>query len=151
MSTFNSVTLVGNCGNDPEIIRPDSKPPYAKLQIATNESWKKENVQCSRTDWHTILFYGKLVEIAEKYLHKGDKVLIRGKLRKNTWQDKDGNNRSSVYVEAKEVSFLTPKSDDAKTQSDYANSGHSADTHQEAEGVAANESDGDIDNDDIAF
>lgn len=77
--------------------------------MATNKSWRKDNTTHTRTDWHTVVFNNKLAEVAEKYLRKGDKFLVRGELRTRKWLDEDGKNRFSVYVQAQELCFLTPK------------------------------------------
>jgi single-strand DNA-binding protein len=151
MSSFNQVVLIGNCGKDPEVFRLGSKPPFAKLQLATNKTWKKEGVKHSRTDWHAVILNRKLAEIAEQYLHSGDKVLIHGELMTRNWQDKEGNKRLSVFVQAKELRFLTLKPEGAKTQSNSAAS-HSAKTvHEETEYVANHGADEDVDYDDVAF
>lgn len=110
MSTdFNQVVLLGRCGSAPNIIRSEGKSSFAKVQIATNKKWKKDNTISTRTDWHTVIFNNKLAEIVEKYLRKGDLLLVKGELRSRKWQDKDGNNRYSVEVQAQELRLLTPK------------------------------------------
>lgn len=106
---FNQVLLVGRCGSAPEVFRVDDKPPFAKVQIATNKQWKKDSTLHKRTNWHTVVFNRKLAEVVENHLGKGDKIFIKGELQTQKWQDKDGNARSSVFVQAQELRFLTPK------------------------------------------
>ena len=109
MSSFNQVTLMGYLGKDPEIFAAVDKPPFAKVQIATNKSWKKEGIPFSRTDWHTVIFRRRLAEIVHEHLHVGDRILVTGELASKIWLDKDGKKRTSVFIEAKEFKFLTPK------------------------------------------
>ena len=107
MSDFNNVILLGRCGGSPEVFQ--GKQPFAKVQIATNKKWRKDNVIHTRTDWHTVVFNRKLAELAEQYLHKGDKVLIKGELQSRKWKTKAGEDRFSVFFQTQELKFLTPK------------------------------------------
>ena len=110
MSFLNQVQLIGNLGNDPEVICTEGKKLLAKIQLATSENWKQGEERASHTEWHHVVFYNGLVELAEKYLKKGDKVFIQGKLRTNKWQDKNGANHYITEIIAKELKFLEKKS-----------------------------------------
>jgi len=114
MSDFNNVTLVGRLGKDPEVFRHGSKPPFATIQLATNKSWKKDGQKYSKTEWHTVIFNRKLAELAEKHLRKGEQVLVSGELASQKWLDKDGNKKTSTYVQAKELRFLTKKAQESE-------------------------------------
>ncbi len=99
---INKVILIGNLGAEPEIRYMPSGDPVANVNIATSESWKDKNTgeTQERTEWHRVVFFGKLAEIAKQYLHKGSKVYIEGQLRTRKWQDKEGQDRytTEVYV-----------------------------------------------------
>ena len=89
----NKVILVGNLGQKPEIRYTQTNTAVATLSIATSESWKdkESGEQREKTEWHRVVFFGKLAEIAEQYLDKGSQLYIEGKLQTRKWQDKDGN------------------------------------------------------------
>jgi single-strand DNA-binding protein len=95
MSTLrNKVQLIGNVGNDPEILHMESGKILAKFSIATNESYKNaKGEKITDTQWHNIVAWGKTAEIVEKYLSKGNEVAIEGKLTNRNYEDKDGNKK----------------------------------------------------------
>ncbi len=98
----NKVILIGNLGNEPDVRYMPSGDPMATISIATSESWKDKNTgePQERTEWHRVVFFGKLAEIVKQYLHKGSKVYVEGQLRTRKWQDKEGHDRytTEVYV-----------------------------------------------------
>jgi single-strand DNA-binding protein len=98
----NKVILIGNLGNEPEVRYTQSGDAVANVSIATSESWKDKNTgeAQERTEWHRVVFFGKLAEIVQQYLHKGSKVYVEGQLRTRKWQDKEGQDRytTEVYV-----------------------------------------------------
>lgn len=100
MAGVNKVILVGNLGSDPEIRRTQSGDAVAQFSIATSESWKDKNTgeKQERTEWHRIVLWRKLAEIAEKYLHKGSKIYLEGKLQTRKWQDQNGQDRYTTEV-----------------------------------------------------
>jgi single-strand DNA-binding protein len=100
MASVNQVTLVGNLGKDPEIRRMNSGDAVANLSVATSESWKDKNSgeKKEKTEWHRVVIFGKVAEIAEKYLKKGSKVFLQGKLQTRKWTDKDGVEKYSTEV-----------------------------------------------------
>jgi single-strand DNA-binding protein len=106
--SVNKVILVGNLGKDPEIRHLENGAAVANFSIATSENYKdrKTGEKVSQTEWHNIVAWRGLAEIAEKYLKKGHKVYIEGKLKTRTWQDQDGNNRYSTEVITDNLTML---------------------------------------------
>ena len=104
----NKVILVGNCGKDPETRYSPSGSGVTKISIATSESWrdKQSGEQQERTEWHNVVFFGRLAEIASEYLRKGSQVYIEGSLRTNKWQDKNGQDRYTTEIVANEMQML---------------------------------------------
>lgn len=103
----NKVQLIGNLGNDPEIINLESGNMLAKFSIATNESYKNANGEkVVDTQWHNIVAFGKVAEIIEKYITKGKEVAVEGKLTTRTWEDKDGMKRYTTEVVCNELLML---------------------------------------------
>tara|TARA_R110002072_G_scaffold22615_1_gene79247 strand:- start:65982 stop:66317 length:336 start_codon:yes stop_codon:yes gene_type:complete len=111
MSTLrNKVQLIGNLGNDPEIINLDSGRKIAKFSVATNESYKnKEGERVTDTQWHNVVCYGKTAEIVETYVTKGKEVAVEGKLTTRSWDDKEGNKRYTTEVVCNELLMLGNK------------------------------------------
>lgn len=98
--SLNRVSLIGNCGADPEI-RSVGDGRVANLRIATSESWKDKNTgeKKERTEWHSVVVWNDgLVGVIEKYVSKGSKVYVEGELQTRKWQDKDGKDRYSTEV-----------------------------------------------------
>ena len=103
----NKVQLIGNLGNDPEIINLESGKMLAKFSIATNESYKNANGEkVTDTQWHNIVAWGKTAQIVEKFVSKGKEVAIEGKLTTRSWQDKDGIKRYITEVVCHELLML---------------------------------------------
>lgn len=100
MSSVNKAILIGNLGRDPEIRTTQSGDPVATLSVATSEHWKDRNTgdRRERTEWHRVVLWNKLAEIAEKYLHKGSKVYLEGQIRTRKWTDQSGQDRYSTEV-----------------------------------------------------
>ena len=99
MSGVNKVILLGNLGKDPEVRYLEGGTAVAKLTIATSESYKnKEGQKVDQTEWHNVVLWRGLAEIAEKYLRKGSTVYIEGKLRTRSWEDKDHNKRYTTEI-----------------------------------------------------
>jgi single-strand DNA-binding protein len=96
----NKVILIGNLGQDPEVRYMPNGSAVTNVTIATSESWKDKQTgqQQDRTEWHRIVFFGKLAEIAGQYLRKGSKVYIEGGLRTRKWQGQDGQDRYTTEV-----------------------------------------------------
>lgn len=103
----NKVTLIGNLGQDPEVRRLESGVAVAKFSIATTEKYKDRNGETqSQTEWHNVVVWRQLAELAEQYLKKGRQVYVEGKLTHRKWQDKDGNNRYTTEVVANNFRML---------------------------------------------
>ena len=110
MSGVNKVILVGNLGKDPEIRYLDNGVAVANFSLATTENYKnKQGERVSQTEWHNIVFWRGLAEVAEKYLKKGDSVYVEGKLRTRRWEDKDGNSRYTTEILADNMTMLGNK------------------------------------------
>jgi single-strand DNA-binding protein len=103
---INKVILVGNLGGDPET-KAIANGQVTNINMATSESWKDKNTgqQQERTEWHKVVFFGKLAEIAGKYLKKGSQVYIEGSLRTRVWE-KDGQKHYSTEIVASEMQIL---------------------------------------------
>ena len=104
----NKVIIVGNCGQDPETRYLPSGGAVTNISLATSESWKDKNTgeQQERTEWHKVVFYNRLGEIAGEYLKKGSKVYVEGSLRTRKWQGQDGSDRYTTEVIANEMQML---------------------------------------------
>ncbi|MCF6308705.1 MAG: single-stranded DNA-binding protein [Flavobacteriaceae bacterium] len=109
-SLRNKVQLIGNLGNDPEIINLDSGKKLAKFSIATNDSYKNaQGEKIQNTEWHNVVAWGKTAEIIENYVTKGNEVAIEGKLTTRSWDDKDGNKRYTTEVVCNELLMIGNK------------------------------------------
>ena len=109
MASVNKVILVGNLGNDPEIRYMPNGDAVCNISIATTDSWKDKQSGEKKeiTEWHRVVFFRKLAEIAGQYLKKGAPVYVEGRLRTRKWQDKDsGQDRYTTEIEANEMQML---------------------------------------------
>ncbi len=104
----NKVILVGNLGNDPEIRYSQGGAAITNISIATSEAWKDKQTgqPQERTEWHRVVFFNRLAEIAGEYLRKGSKVYVEGSLRTRKWQDKEGVDRYSTEIVGNEMQML---------------------------------------------
>lgn len=111
MRGVNKVILVGNLGNDPEVKYSPAGKAIASISIATSESWKDKNTgqQQERTEWHRVVFFNRLAEIAGEYLRKGSQVYIEGSIQTRKWQDNSGQDRYTTEVVAREMQMLSSK------------------------------------------
>ena len=118
---INKVILVGNLGKDPEGKFMPNGNAVTNIAIATSESWKDKQTgqQQERTEWHRVVFFNRLAEIATEYLKKGSKVYLEGSLRTRKWQAQDGQDRYTTEIVASEMQML----DSRGGSSDYASSG----------------------------
>ncbi len=105
---INKVILIGNLGNDPEVRYMPDGGAVANLTVATSEQWKdkQSGEQQERTEWHRVVMFRRLGEIAGEYLKKGSKVYIEGKLQTRKWQDQNGNDRYTTEIVANEMQML---------------------------------------------
>lgn len=111
MRGVNRVTIIGNLGRDPETRHQASGSAVTNCAIATSESWKDKSTgeKKERTEWHRVVFFNRLAEIAGQYLTKGSKVYIEGKLQTRKWQDQSGADRYSTEIVATELQMLDSK------------------------------------------
>ena len=103
------VILVGNCGQDPETrVIPSTGASVTNLSVATSESWKDKVTgdQQERTEWHRVVFFNRLAEIAGEYVRKGSKLYIEGSLRTRKWQGQDGQDRYTTEIVGSEMQML---------------------------------------------
>lgn len=107
----NKVIIIGNLGNDPEVRYMPTGNAVANITVATSESWtdKNTNEKKEETEWHKVVFYGRLAEIAGEYLRKGSKVYLEGKLKTRKWQDQQGVDRYTTEIVANEMQMLDGK------------------------------------------
>ena len=117
MAGVNKVILIGNLGKDPEVRYLENGVAVANFSLATTESYKnKEGEKVSQTEWHNIVLWRGLAEIAEKFLKKGSAVYIEGKIRSRKWEDKEGNTRYTTEILGDNITMLGKKEDNT-TQS----------------------------------
>jgi single-strand DNA-binding protein len=110
---LNKVLLIGRLGQDPEMRYTPSGKPLTKFQLAVNRSWTTaEGEKKTETEWFNIVAWGKLAEICNQYLNKGQQVYIDGRLHTRYWQDEEGGNHSAVEVIAQEMIMLSGRSED---------------------------------------
>ena len=111
--TLNKVMLIGHLGDEVKIHRFEDGGCVGRFPLATNETYmnKQTNERVSNTEWHNIVLRNKAAEICEKYLSKGDKVYVEGRIKTRKWQDDKGNDRYSTEVNCTEFTFLTNKND----------------------------------------
>ena len=108
MASINKIILIGNLGADPELRQSGSGTAICNIRLATTESWKDKSTGEKRevTEWHRVVMYRQLAEIADRYLKKGSQVYIEGRIRTRKWQDKDGQERYTTEIEASEMKML---------------------------------------------
>ena len=121
MAGVNKVILVGNLGKDPEVRHLENGASVANFSIATSETYKDKNGnRQEQTEWHNVVLWRGLAEIAEKYLRKGSQIYVEGKLRTRSWQDKDGNTRYTTEVVWDQMTMLGGRSSSGNSTTDSA-------------------------------
>lgn len=128
MSTFQKIVIVGNTGNDPETKHFENGGQLTNLSVATTETWKNKQTgeKQSLTEWHRVTFNGKLSEIVDKYVKKGDKILVEGKLRTRKWTGQDNIERYTTEIVAREMTMLGSPSGSTNRE----NGGSAVDAYQ---------------------
>jgi single-strand DNA-binding protein len=123
----NKVIIIGNLGADPEVRYMPSGGAVTNIRVATSESWKDKQTgeTQERTEWHRIVLYNRLAEIAAEYLRKGSKVFIEGSIRTNKWQDQSGQDRYTTEIIASSMQLLDSRGGNAGGP-DMGNMGASA-------------------------
>ena len=108
MASVNKVILIGNLGRDPEVRYNPEGGAIANISIATTDTWKdkQSGEKQERTEWHRVVFFGKLAEIAGEYLKKGSPVYVEGRLQTRKWQDKEGQERYTTEIVADRMQML---------------------------------------------
>lgn len=118
---INKAIIVGTLGRDPEVKYTAGGSAVVNVSVATNESWKDkstgENVE--KTEWHRIVIFGKLAEIAAQYLKKGSQVYFEGKIQTRKWQDQSGQDRYSTEIVANEMQMLGGRADASGGTADF--------------------------------
>ena len=119
--SVNKVFLIGNLGRDPEIKKLENGATLASFSIATSESYKDKvsGKKIENTDWHDVVLWRGLAELAEKFLKKGMKIYVEGRLKKRSWQDREGNTRYNVEVIGDEMTILSKPDTDTKPKEPY--------------------------------
>jgi len=141
----NKVILVANLGQKPDMKYTQSNTAVANLSLATSESWKDKDSGDlkTKTEWHRVVYFGKLAEIAEQYLDKGSKVYVEGKLQTRKWQDQSGNDRYTTEVLGQELTMLDSRGDSSGSSFENNNSGMSEED--------VNQDNGEFSEEDIPF
>lgn len=108
MASLNKVILIGNLGKDPETRYAPSGDAICNITVATSESWKDKNTgeKKEATEWHRVVFFGRLAEIAAQYLRKGSQIYVEGRLQTRKWQDKEGQDRYTTEIRGDEMKML---------------------------------------------
>ncbi|MDH5405833.1 MAG: single-stranded DNA-binding protein [Candidatus Aminicenantes bacterium] len=113
-NSVNKVILLGRLGKDPELKYIPSGAPVANFSIATDEVWvDKNNEKQKRTEWHRIVAWGKQAEFCGEYLSKGRLLYVEGRLRSRTWEDRNGNQRTTTEVNATDIVLLGRRPEEA--------------------------------------
>lgn len=114
--SVNKVIIIGHIGQQPELKYTQSGQAVCNLRIATNEVWNdKQGNKQERTEWHTVVLFGKNAETASQYLEKGRQVYIEGKIQTRKWQGKDGSDHYSTEIIADDMRFIGESKGDSKT------------------------------------
>ena len=135
----NKVILIGNLGQKPEMRYTATNSAVANLSIATTESWKdrESGEMRDKTEWHKVVFFGKPAETIEKYLDKGSKIYVEGKLQTRKWQDKDGNDRWTTEIVGNQFNFLDSRpSQQGDSSMDQSNSNSSSLSQSDNTGIS---------------
>lgn len=110
MGSVNKVLIIGNAGKDPETKYTESGTAVCTLTLATKHSWKeKDGQRQEKTEWHRVVFWGKLAEIVDKYVKKGSQVYVEGRIETRKWTDKNGNDKYTTEIVADQMQMLSGK------------------------------------------
>lgn len=127
MAGVNKVILIGNLGKDPEIQHFESGVKKAAFSLATTEVYKnKEGNNVEQTEWHNIVLWRNLAEVAEKYLKKGAQIYIEGKIRTRSWEDKDNNKRYVTEIIGESMTMLRTKKETSQENSSVESNNNDA-------------------------
>lgn len=146
MAGVNKVILIGNLGKDPEVRHLDNGRAVANFSLATSEVYNNKNGErVTNTEWHNIVMWTPLAELAEKYLKKGSQIYLEGKLQTRSYDDKDGNRKYITEVVASTMNFLGSRSDSNE------NSGSNPGGKQEPVNMGEDSALSGMDTDDLPF
>ena len=148
---INKAIIVGNLGRDPEVRYTANGNAIANITVATTESWKdkQSGERQEKTEWHRVVFFGRLAEVAGEYLKKGAQVYIEGRLQTRKWEDKSGQERYTTEIVANEMQMLGSRGDGTTGTPNDDHSGE-ARSATDSSGSGASGGDPDLD-DDIPF
>lgn len=120
--TLNKVMLIGNLGKDPEIKTFEGGNSLARFPMATTETYtnKQSNERVSQTEWHSVVLRRGLAEVAEKYLKKGDKIYIEGKIKTRSWEDDRGEKRYATEIQADSMTMLSTRREESNNSAPTA-------------------------------
>ena len=130
--SLNKVMLIGNLGDDVKMVNFDDGGCLGRFPIATNESYnnKQTGEKVVNTEWHNVVVKNKAAEICEKYLSKGDRIYIEGRIKTRKWQAEDGKDRYSTEINVNDFTFLTTKKDSSKLSPSDLNQNTNFDSKQ---------------------
>jgi single-strand DNA-binding protein len=143
---INKVILVGNLGQDPETRYMPSGKAVTNLRLATSDSWKDKQTgeQREQTEWHSVVMYDRLAEIAAEYLRKGSQIYVEGRLKTRKWQDKEGKDRYTTEIIASEMQMLGSRGGDRAATEPRSEPRSAPSQDRVAQPAAAGEFDDDI-------
>ncbi|WP_194775223.1 single-stranded DNA-binding protein [Pararhodonellum marinum] len=151
MAGVNKVILIGNLGADPEVKYLEGDKVVANLRLATTETYKdRSGNRIENTEWHDLELWDGLAKIAEQYLKKGSKIYAEGKIKSDTWQDEQGNNRKKIRIRVINMTMLDGKSESGNS-GNSGNMGSSAPAQQGASMPSGSSGAMDDDGDDLPF
>jgi len=153
---INKVILIGNLGQDPETRYMPNGKAVTNLRIATTEGWtdRQSGDKQERTEWHSVVLFEKLAEIAAEYLKKGSQVYVEGSLRTRKWQDKEGKDRYSTEIVGREMQMMGGRGGGGASASqggEYSGGGRSTGTSEQRDAPAAAATESEGFDDDIPF
>lgn len=139
MASVNKAIIIGNLGRDPEVRYLPDGGAITNISVATTESWKdKEGTKQEKTEWHRIVFFGKLAEIAGEYLKKGSQLYVEGRIATRKWQDKEGNDKYTTEIVGEKLQMLGSRGPGgAREEGAPASEGTSAKDYEKARGGAS--------------
>ncbi len=125
MAGVNKVILVGNLGKDPEVRFMPNGGAVANITVATSDSWKDKQTgeQKEKTEWHRVVMFGKLAEVAGEYLKKGSKVYLEGQLQTRKWTNQQGQDQYTTEIIVNEMQMLDPRQSSQQQQGGFSNQG----------------------------
>ncbi len=135
--TLNKVILIGNVGDDIKIHQFDDQNKIGRFPLATSETYtaKESGERVTQTEWHYIVVRNKLADIFEKYVKKGDKLYLEGRLKTRKWQDQNNQDRYTTEIIVNDFTFLTPKGNDSNSSSDISSPTYTPNKEESSTGM----------------